>query len=337
MKDAFRLLAAAAAVTLALPRAALADEPTAEAWLEEGAKELAAKRYDKACAALRKSFRAEAVPSTLYRVAACEEEAGHVTSAAAAYDDYLALYDRLSPSDRRAERDRERAAAARRAALEALIPRVVFKLSSAPDGVRVTRRLSEDGAEVDVALGVPLPIDPGEHYVATEAPERARWEKRFFISKGERRTIELDVAPPDNARARRLSRPLAPVPNILPPLEPGPSGQRIAAYAVGGVGVAGLIVGCVTGAVAWGQKSTVEASCAGGLCNLEGQNAADKAKTLGAVSTATFVIGGVATAAGIILYVTEPGRPKLGAAPPRTRIGFEGAPGGARMVTQWTW
>lgn len=319
----------------ALPSWARADEPSADSLFDAGMTELASKQYKLACPLLRRSFRAEARPVTLYQLGRCEEEAGRVTTAAAAYDDYLALHDRLSAAERKLEKERERDVVKRRAALEPIIPRVVFKLDSAPEGVRVTRRMVEGGDPVEVALGVPLPIDPGEHYVATDAPDRARWEKRFFVAKGDHKTIDLDVAPPDKARALRFAKPLAPVPNILPPLDPGPSAQRIAAYVTGGVGIAGLIVGIVTGSVAWGQKSTVEANCKHQLCNTEGEAASDKARTLGVVSTVTFVVGGVALATGIILFATEPGRPKLGAAPSRVLLGLHTAPQGASAVTTW--
>lgn len=319
-----------------VPAGASADEPSADALFEQGMADLGAKRYRTACPALRRSFRAEARAETLYQIGQCEEGAGHLTTAAAAYDDYLALYDRLSAAERKLEKRRERSAVERRAALEPRIPRVVFKLNSAPEGVRVTRRLVDGGETVEVALGVPLPIDPGEHFVATDSPDRPRWEKRFFINPGEHKTIDLDVAPPDKSRALRFAKPIAPVPNILPPLDPGPSAQRIAAYVTGGVGIAGLIVGAVTGAVAWGQKGTIESSCKDHLCNAEGQAAADKASTLGAVSTVSFVVGGVALATGIILYLTEPGRPKLGVAPRPFVFGLNPVPGGASAVTTWT-
>lgn len=316
---------------------AAAEEPSAQTLLDAGKTALAEKRYAAACAALRQSFRVEARAETLFELGRCEDRSGRLTSAVFTYDDYLALYDRLSELERKAEQKagREREAMARKEAIRARIPVVTFKLRGAVDGVRVTRRLA-GGEEVDVALGLPLPIDPGEHFVATSAPDRARWEKRFFVAEATTRTIELEVAPADNASGVRFSRPIAPVPNLLPPLDPGASPQRISAFAVGGVGVATLIVGAVSGAVAWGQKGAIDENCKDQLCNLDGQRAADRAKLFGVVSTVTFVVGGLALAGGVLLYVTEPGRPKLGFAPGRVGIGFSAAPGGASAVTSWT-
>jgi hypothetical protein len=318
-------------------RMVAAEEPSAQALLDAGKAALAEKRYAAACAALRQSFRVEARAETLFELARCEDRSGRLTSAAFAYEDYLALYDRLSEPERRAEQKlgRERQAIERKEAIRKRVPVVTFKLRGEVEGVRVTRRLA-GGEEVDVALGLPLPIDPGEHFVATSAPDRARWEKRFFVAEAEQRVIELEIAPPDKASGLRFSRPIAPVPNLLPSLDPGPSAQRVSAFAVGGVGVATLIVGAVSGAVAWGQKGAIADNCKDQLCNLDGQRAADRAKLFGVVSTVSFVVGGLALAGGVLLYVTEPGRPKLGAVPGRIGIGFSAAPSGASAVTSWT-
>jgi hypothetical protein len=305
--------------------------------------DFAAKRYATACPTLRKSFRAEARAETLFRLGECEEAAGNITSAAALYDDYLALFGRLSPSEQKEEKDRERVAVRRREALEKDIPHVIFKLpAQVPDGLRVTRRPKDGGDPVEVALGTPLPIDPGEHYIATSAPDRATWEKRFFIHKGEQLTVDLDVMPPDPAKATRFSKPIEPVPNLLPPLEPRTSGRRVAAYVTGGLGVAALLTSAVTGAITWGQKGTIDTNCMDEpsmkrICNTVGQDAADLAKTLGTVSTVTIVAGGVLLGTGVVLYLTEPTPNKLGAAPGRVTFGLNAAPMGAGATAKWTW
>lgn len=315
------------------------DTESAAALFTSGMKDLAAKRYVTACPALRKSYRLDARAETLFRLAECEEGAGHITSAAAAYDDYLALYDRITAAEQQDERDRMREAVKRRELLERDIPKVTFKLpGTVPEGYRVTRRLSDGGETVDVALGVPLPIDPGEHYVATQAPDRPAREKRFFIHRGEKITVELEFAPPDKTKAIRFNKPIAPVPNMLPPLEPRISGRRVAAYVTGGLGIAGLLVSAVTGAVTWGQKGTIAENCNDGMpriCNAQGQSSADLAKTTGLTSTITIVAGAALLATGVILYATEPKPTRLGGAPARMTVGVNPSAGGARLVTTW--
>ena len=305
--------------------------------------DLNAKKFATACASLRQSFHLEALPETLFHLAECEEGAHHVTSAAANYDDYLALYDQLPERNQLEEREREKLASQRRRDLDAKIPHVIFRLpATVPEGTRVTRRVAQTNDRLEVAIGVQLPIDPGEHYVMTEVAGRSPWEKRFFISEGENKTVELDVSPPTKGAVdgTRMNRPIAPVPTMLPPLNPGISGRRVAAYTVAGIGVAGILAGAVTGALVWGQKGIISDNCGTGLnhlCNPTGESASDTAKTFGTVSTVTFAVGLTALAGGILLYVTEPAPAKLSSAPARFKVGVNADPKGMMVGGQWTW
>ncbi|EYF02888.1 tetratricopeptide repeat protein [Chondromyces apiculatus] len=290
---------------------------------QKGMADLEAGRLDTACPALRKSFRFEKRPTTLFHLAECEDRAGRIATAALHYDEYLDLFERLSPPEQQAEGERERKAFKRRETLDGDIPRVTFRLpESAPVGTKVTRVTKQGGDPVPVALGVALPIDPGEHWVMTQPPGGARWEKRFFVQKGDRQTIALSVSSPDDdAKMVRYSRPLEPVPALLPPEEYDNSGRRIATWTAGGIGAAGVVTGIVTGAVAWSQKGVVNSNCRDGLCNTKGESAADLASTMGTVSTIAFPIGLAGLAVAVVLILTEPEQGRLGAAPQRAVIG----------------
>jgi hypothetical protein len=127
---------------------------------------------------------------------------------------------------------------------------------------------------------------------------------------------------------------------MLPPLEPRTSGRRVAAYVTGGLGIAGVLVSVVTGAITWGQKGPISDNCNTGMpriCNQAGQSAADTAKTLGLTSTVSLVAGGVLLLTGVILYVTEPTPTRLGQASPRFTMALSPTQGGAAAVTTWAW
>lgn len=333
---------AGAALGFAAPAAADGG-PSAQALYDSGMADLGAKKFATACPSLRQSFRLEALPETLFHLAECEEGAHRVTSAAATYDDYLALFDQLPESTRQTERGREKLASERRQALDAKIPHVLFRLpATVPEGTRVTRRVAETKDRLEVAVGVQLPIDPGEHYVMTEVAGRAPWEKRFVINEGENKTVELDVSPPTKGAidGTRMNRPIAPVPTMLPPLNPGISGRRVGAYVAGSVGIAGILLGAVTGALVWGQKGIISDNCGEGLnhlCNPAGESASDTAKTFGTVSTVGFALGLTALAGGIVLYVTEPAPTKLGSVPGRGTLGFNSTSSGATLRGTWSW
>ena len=76
--------------------------------------------------------------------------------------------------------------------------------------------------------------------------------------------------------------------------------------------VAGLLVGAITGGMALGKKSTVDANCgsalhvADGVCDPTGLSAANSLKRLGLASTIGFVVGAAGVGTGVVLFATEP-------------------------------
>ena len=343
MRQPFAAASVLALVALGVSAPAAAEDASAQALYESGMADFKAGKFASACPILRQSFRLEALPEKLFHLAECEESAHRVTSAAATYDDYLALYDQLPASTREEERGREKLASERRHALDAKIPHVIFRLpATVPNGTKVTRRASDAKDRIEVVVGVQLPIDPGEHYVMTELAGRAPWEKRFFINEGENKTVELDVSPPTKGSpdGTRMNRPIAPVPTMLPLLNPGMSGRRVGAYVVGSVGLVGIVFGAVTGVVTWGQKSVVTDNCNDGsprFCNPVGESASSTAATFGTVSTVSFAVGLTCLVGGIVLYATEPAPTRLGRKPSFTALDVKPTQSGASLAGTWAW
>lgn len=89
---------------------------------------------------------------------------------------------------------------------------------------------------------------------------------------------------------------------------PAPSkGSLVPGVITLGVGAVGLGVGAVTGALSMAKVSDVRSRCPDDRCLSAYRPEADEARTLGHVSTAAFVVGGVAAAAGVVLLVLRPG------------------------------
>jgi hypothetical protein len=206
---------------------------------------------------------------------------------------------------------REKVSAAQKAALSPQVPYVTLVLRDAPAGTTVKW---DDMLFNLPALGVPLPVNPGEHVVTTQAPGTSSVVTRVAVDKAERKQIDLKIGPPNSARPSPTV-PMAPPPAVLPTGVPrseeadagGPSASRkIWIYGAGGLGAVGLVVGSITGALVLGKKGTIEDNCEGTRCNAAGKEAADSAKSLGLVSTIGFGVGiaGLATAA--VLVLTEP-------------------------------
>lgn len=151
-------------------------------------------------------------------------------------------------------------------------------------------------------LKYPLALEPGEHRVVATAGD-AEAERIVTVALGQNEAVTLDLG----GRGEGTSPGAAPM--------PGPSGDvgaeqggdfPILGTIVLGVGVAGLAAGGITGAVTLSRAGDIKDACTDeGVCPPEQESEADSAKTLGHVSTAMFVVGGVAAAAGIVLIVVD--------------------------------
>ena len=85
--------------------------------------------------------------------------------------------------------------------------------------------------------------------------------------------------------------------------------QRIAGVAVGSAGVVGLVVGGVFGGIAISKNNQSKQQCSPAdptFCNDAGVSLREETKTASTVSTAAMVVGGVALAGGVVLFVTAP-------------------------------
>jgi hypothetical protein len=149
--------------------------------------------------------------------------------------------------------------------------------------------------------------------VTTQAPGRPSVVTRVRVENGERKQIELSVAPPPLPRDAPSPALATPAPSAAEvasaeeaDAETARASRRTLAYGVGGLGAAGLLVGSITGALVLGEKGTIEDNCVDTRCNATGKKAADRAQSLGLASTIGFGVGiaGLATAA--VLLLTEP-------------------------------
>ena len=125
-------------------------------------------------------------------------------------------------------------------------------------------------------------------------------------------------------------------PGDQPGLEPEPS-DGAASFVIGGaitlgLGGAGLVAGAVTGALTMSQAGDIKSRCTDNRCLPEDEDDAEAAKTLGHISTAAFVIGGAAVAAGVVLLVLSPGGGSAdGAAGAFPSVGARLGPAGVKL------
>ena len=287
---------------LAVPSTALAqDIAAAESLFDRGLADMEAGRYETGCKAIAESQRLDPRPGTLFTLAVCEGQWGRIATAVSRYGDYLSLYDRLTPAEQARQRERAREAKAQQKALSPLVPELTVVLpKGAPAGTVVKR----DGAIVSgAALGVGLPVDPGEHTVTTQAPGGALWEQRMIIHEKEKKQLILEVKAALEPGEQ------------LPKSAEGPAGRRVATYVAGGIGIAGLVLGGVLGGMTLGKKGTIADHCGRGIgledetaCDPIGLDAVSSGKTFALASTIGFGAGLSGVGAAAVLFLTEPKR-----------------------------
>jgi hypothetical protein len=255
----------------------------------------------------------------LFELAECHEQAGKLKTAVDQYGAYLKKAQRL-PADERAKQRKHIAAAKKRlASLRTRVPLLSIKLPGEPADYVVTL----DGKELSSrTVKFAQPVNPGRHRIEVEMPDSS--VQRFAVELAEGDSKRVDVAPSS-------ARPAAPEPEAAPaPAEAAPapaeaeepeepeepedlaaadeSGipMRTWAFVAGGVGVAGIVVGGITGGLAIDRKSTVDDNCDGPACNHEGLEAAEEGQSLALVSTITFGVGLAGLAAGAVLWLLSP-------------------------------
>lgn len=310
------------------------DVAAAEALFNRGLADMKAGRYEVGCGAIAESQRIDPRPGTLFSLATCEEEWGHVATAMTRYGDYLAMYEQLPAARKGAQGRRPSVAADKRTKLAPQVPELKLTMPpGAPQGIVVKRNgVSVAGA----SLGVSLPIDPGTYVLSTQVPGGPVWERTVSITKGEKLSVALEMTSPPAAPVT-ASTPASPPPS-------GTSGRRLAAYILGGSGAASLVVGGVMGGLALGAKATAKGHCGDGIglkdpsaCDQTGLDAVGNARTFALGSTIGLVSGAVLTGAGAVLFFTEPKSPRSSIeahAPRITRAGVSITPWGAALGAQ---
>jgi hypothetical protein len=201
----------------------------------------------------------------------------------------------------------------RAAALDAAIPTIIFLAKDQAGRDLSEVRVSMDGASLADRLdGTALSVDPGQHTFTFEVSGQTPVDQSFLINQKEkdrRETITLTVPPPPPPVAVVAATPSEPGADTGTSSSRGP--LRTAAFVLGGVGVASLVAGGVTGGLAISKWHSSESECGSATqCPDHAQSVGDHnaASTLATISTVTVIVGGVALATGVTLFFVAPRR-----------------------------
>lgn len=324
-----------------LASVARAETPSKEAraaavvLFDEGRALMAAGKHSEACPKLAESQRLDPGIGTLFNLSDCYERIGKTATA------WIGFRDVAAAASAAGQRDREKVARARAAALEPKLSRLRLMISS--DAAVPGLELRRDGLLVGQALwGTAVPVDPGEHVIVATAPGKKSWEEKIVIEKPGVVSVSVPPLepepPPASSRAQeapasaspRATRsaplPVAPAKDE-PPRTSGGSLRVPLGVAALGLGAVGMGVGTALGFMA--RSTFGEANADGhcddaGRCDDVGLGLRDDAVLQGNIGTGVFIAGAVLAAGGVILWITAPSSPEHAAttsARPAARVG----------------
>lgn len=182
----------------------------------------------------------------------------------------------------------------RLASVNAELPTVVVSAKDPSGADLIDVRVTIDGARtIDKLDGAPLTLDPGAHVFRFETP-KASAEARVLVREGEKdRPIRVTIGEQVAAPAVTRKNPAF----------------RVAGASIAGVGLAGVILGAVFGSLASSAWSNSQAECKSPTdCKDRTKALADHddALTFATISTVGFIAGGVAIAAGGLMFFLAP-------------------------------
>jgi hypothetical protein len=311
----------------------------AEALFQEGERLFNAGNFAEACPKLAESQELDPALGTAFRLAECYEKQGKIASA---WSLYLEVANKLAGAGEpaKAEKVRQRAAG-----LEPKLPKMIVEIpQSMADlpGIEVRR----DGVLMGRASwGVALPVDPGKRVVRVAATGKEPWELAVEA------TVPGAVVPVLVPVLKDLAPPAkADPPPVLPPDTKGggedSTGSPALAFALGGVGLAGIGVGAAFGVLAlnkaseWEEKTSDPNRCArspGGVLQCKPgeigpiQEIEGSRSTFATVSTIGFIAGGVLIAGGAVVWLASGSPGSSGEKRPAMRLTPSVGLGGAAI------
>lgn len=326
MKRPLRTALALVAALPLLARVALAepsdaDRATARALAREGYEASVRQDYAAAADLFRRADALVHAPTLVLGLARAEAALGQLVEAEEAYTRIVreGIPAHAPPPFAKAVEDAKKEGAL-------IAPRLGWLTIDVAGAAPAEPNVTLDSVPVpSAALAIKRATNPGPHTVRATLDGFLPTEKACLLAEGESMTLRLDLqVDPEKNQAHDE----APKPNPAEPLPAPSTTRRTLAIGALGLGGAALVVGGVTGALVIAKHSSLAGACPDARCNHDHSADVDAYRRLGTVSTVSFIVGGVAASAGVILLLTAP---KSSPAATEARIspfvGFQ--PGGA--------
>lgn len=267
----------------------------AQAEFDKGLEHFRDSRFKPACEHFQRSYELDPLPGVLFTWATCEARDGRVVTSHRLYGEFRELVRSLPVEDREKQDLRLKVSKDEQQKLKAEFPllRVRVHLNEESE---YQIFLDETELETD-SLDERRPVDPGEHWLRLKSEGQLVEERRVYLRL--RDDVLVGMGRPTMRRAEPVEQ--------APAAEPKEQPRKPWLYAAAGTAAVGFSVGGVLGIVAASKKGRMD--CDGAACN--GPDATSQAKSaqnIANVSTAFFVVGGVAAAATAVIYFWPTGR-----------------------------
>lgn len=282
------------------------DSLQAEVMFREAKRLLDAGDVDHACKAFEESLRLDggAAVGTRYNLAGCYEKQGRTASA------WAMFLNAAVGAGKRGEKEREKSANERAAALEPRLVRLRIVLTDDAKTVSL-KVLRDDGAVSDGQLGLPIPVDPGKHTVRATAEGRKPFSTEVNV-EGDGTTTTVKVPALEAAGVE------APVPKtatmVTTPKTPQGSAQRPLGFVALGLGGALLVGGGVFLAMRQSTISDLDAVCGPDrkACPADAASTVSSGHTYTTLSAVGLLGGAALVATGVVLVLTAKSAPDGG-------------------------
>ncbi len=179
-------------------------------------------------------------------------------------------------------------------------------IQSPLEDVRVS--VSREGSNVPAQLyeledgKAKLGLRAGElHFVAYAGDQEQRWD--IVVSPGESKSHTFDFAAPEPDAVlgvKPVGENTEPSSSVTP--------LRAVGYGVGGVGVAAVVGGVVTGLLSQNQADSAREQCVGNVCPEAVESEFSAASDLALATNVLFVGGGILAATGVTLVIIGGGK-----------------------------
>jgi hypothetical protein len=219
--------------------------------------------------------------------------------------------------------------------LERAQPTIIFDAKDGSGRDLSLVKVTVDGVPLAEKLeGTALQVDPGEHVFVFTEPDQAPVTKTFVLKEGDKERRERVVIGPAIVPA------ITPQPSVgSSSSSPGESRggmgtQRILGLVAGGVGVVGVALGAVFGAMTLSEASQQQKDCASAANCLNYPQASSEhssGATDRTISTIGFIAGGALIAGGAALFFTA-GHPSEAPASTGLQLVPDVGPGSAGML-----